>query len=36
MTFHLVESIDQVIRLALEDPPHVDAPTLGELVASQN
>ncbi len=36
MTFHLVESIDQVIRLALEDAPPVDAPSLGELVASNN
>jgi hypothetical protein len=36
MTFHLVESIDQVIRLALEDVPPVDAASLGELVGAHN
>jgi hypothetical protein len=31
-----VESIDQVIRLALEAAPPVDAPALGELAVAAN
>ena len=36
MTFHLVESIDQVLGLALEDFPQVTAPAVGDLIASSN
>ena len=36
MTFHLVESIDQVLPLALEEFPQASAPVLSELVGSSN
>jgi ATP-dependent Lon protease len=36
MTFHLVESIDQVLSLALEEFPQASAPVLSELVGSSN
>ena len=38
MTFHLVDSIDQVLGLALEDfpQPAAAAPVVAELVGSSN
>jgi ATP-dependent Lon protease len=36
MTFHLVESVEQVLPLALEDFPQASAPVLSELVGSSN
>jgi ATP-dependent Lon protease len=36
MTFHLVESVEQVLPLALEEFPQASAPVLGELVGSSN
>jgi len=36
MTFHLVESVEQVLPLALEEFPQASAPILGELVGSSN
>jgi len=36
MTFHLVDSIDQVLALALEEFPQASAPILSELVGASN
>jgi ATP-dependent Lon protease len=36
MTFHLVDSVDQVLRLALEEPPSAEARLAGELARAQN